>query len=186
MRFVQSLEPMVQEKSNEIIDRFIDRSECDWVQEFAKEIPMILSLMLAGFPTDNWRDIKKWGDQAIALLSGINSPETFADNAVGAQTLFDYTEQQYHIVKAARGENFTSMLIEAAEDDEHALSDREAISMIFQLLIAGADSSANTMGNSVKMLVEHPDVQQQLREDPSLISNFVEEVLRLEAPFMGV
>jgi cytochrome P450 len=57
--------------------------------------------------------------------------------------------------------------------------------MIFQLLIAGSDSTANTMGNSVKVLATQGDLQQQIRRNPDLLNSFIEEVLRLETPFMG-
>ncbi len=185
MRFVQSLEPTIRQMANDIIDRFIERGECDWVQEFAKEIPMTISLSLAGFPTDNWREIKAWSDKSIALLSGINTPETFEDNIVSANAIFEYTEQHYNRIKQEPGDNFTSSLIEATRDKEHPLSEREAISMVFQLLIAGSDSTANTIGNTVKVLAENPALQQQVRDNPELLDNFIEEVLRLETPFMG-
>ena len=45
---------------------------------------------------------------------------------------------------------------------------------------AGQDTSAKLLGNSMKYLVERPELQAQLRADPSLISSFLEEVLRIE------
>jgi cytochrome P450 len=45
---------------------------------------------------------------------------------------------------------------------------------------AGQDTSAKLLGNAMKYLVERPDLQDQLRADPSLIPAFLEEVLRIE------
>jgi cytochrome P450 len=45
---------------------------------------------------------------------------------------------------------------------------------------AGQDTSAKLLGNSMKYLVEHPELQDRLRADPSLVSAFLEEVLRIE------
>ena len=185
MRFVQSLEPTVKSQANAIIDRFIKRGRCDWVQEFAKEIPMTISLALAGFPTDNWQQVKDWSDSAIALLSGINTPENFEQNIINADALYKYTETHYQLAKQKPGNDFSSSLIEATQEPDSDLSERAAISMVFQLLIAGSDSTANTIGNTVKVLAEDLKLQQQLRDQPELISNFVEEILRLESPFMG-
>lgn len=185
MRFVQSLEPTIRTQANQILDRFIESGECDWVQEFAKEIPMTISLSLAGFPVDDWLQVKQWSDKAIELLSGINTADTFEDNVVSAGAMYDYTEKHYYKVKDNPGDNFTSALIEATKEKVEPLSEREAISMIFQMLIAGSDSTANTIGNTVKVLAENIEIQRQLRQDPNLINNFIEEVLRLETPFMG-
>jgi cytochrome P450 len=45
---------------------------------------------------------------------------------------------------------------------------------------AGQDTSAKLLGNSMKYLVEMPELQDQLRTDPKLIPGFLEEVLRIE------
>ncbi len=187
LRYVESLEPSVRSKANAIIDRFIDRGECDWVQEFAKEIPMTVALDLVGFPTDDWRKVKHWCDEGIALLSGVNTPEQFAQHAEGSMHIIQYVKRQYETMRDHPDgrDNFTSALIEAVKNPEIDFTEAEAISMVFQIIIAGSDSSANTIGNAVKMLAELPAVQMELRRDFSRIPAFIEEVLRLESPFQG-
>ena len=185
LRLVRGLEDNVSHMANSIMDRFIDRGECDWVQEFAKEIPMVISLQLTGCPTEDWKKVKRWGDQAIGLLSGVNTPEQFADNSQAGTNFHGYVIKHYMRQKANPEPNFTGALIEAANDPDNPLTEEEAISMVFQVLIAGADSSANTIGNAVKLLAENPHIQLTLRKDPTRIPNFIEEVLRLESPFQG-
>lgn len=104
--------------------------------------------------------------------------------------LISFVRKQYFAIKAAVAagdtqENFSSALMRAVDDPEYDLTEAEAISMVFQVVIAGSDSTANTIGNSVKMLAENPDVQIALRNDRSKIPAFIEEVLRLESPFQG-
>ena len=69
--------------------------------------------------------------------------------------------------------------------EEGALTEKEASSIVLQILIAGSDSSASLMGSSVAMLAQDPALQDRLRADPTQISAFVEEAIRLEAPFQG-
>ena len=190
LRFVQSLEPSLRAMADEIIDRFIQRGEVDWVKAFAKEIPMRVSLQLTGYPEDNWREIKHWCDEAIGLLSGVNSPEAFAQHSQGSMKLIRYVRKQYLLIKeqvkaGVPLAHFTAELIRAVDSSEYQITEEEAISIVFQVIIAGSDSTANTIGNSVKMLAEHPDIQLALREDASRIPAFIEEVLRLESPFQG-
>ena len=63
--------------------------------------------------------------------------------------------------------------------------DDDAIAMSVQLVGAGSDSTTGLTGSCALHLAINPDVQDRLRSDPSRIPSFVEEVLRLEAPFRG-
>jgi cytochrome P450 len=56
----------------------------------------------------------------------------------------------------------------------------EIVRLAVFLFAAGQDTSAKLLGNCMRFIVELPDIQQQLRQDRSLIPNFIEEVLRLE------
>jgi cytochrome P450 len=58
-----------------------------------------------------------------------------------------------------------------------------AVVMLQTLLSAGGESTTSLLGNSVRILAEDRELQQQLREDPEQIPTFVEEALRLESPF---
>jgi cytochrome P450 len=50
---------------------------------------------------------------------------------------------------------------------------------------AGQETTVRLLGTSLKVLGERPDIQQSLREDRSLIPNFIEEALRIESPVKG-
>ena len=56
----------------------------------------------------------------------------------------------------------------------------EVVKSAMFLFAAGQDTSAKLIGNAVRYLAEHPEMQQQLREDRSLIKPYLEENLRLE------
>jgi len=64
-----------------------------------------------------------------------------------------------------------------------AFSEFGATAILHTLLSAGGESTTSLLGNAVRILAEHRDLQNQLREDPELIPMFVEEALRLEPPF---
>jgi cytochrome P450 len=59
----------------------------------------------------------------------------------------------------------------------------EAAAILHTLLSAGGESTTSLLGNSVRILAEHQDVQEHLRQNPGQIPRFVEEALRLEPPF---
>jgi cytochrome P450 len=59
----------------------------------------------------------------------------------------------------------------------------DAYSVMATLLSAGGESTTSLLGNALHHLATHPELQAQLREDPELLTPFIEEVLRLESPF---
>ncbi|HMP56595.1 MAG TPA: cytochrome P450 [Novosphingobium sp.] len=73
-----------------------------------------------------------------------------------------------------------SELANARYPDGSEVDVLEAVKSAMFLFAAGQDTSAKLIGNSLRFLCENPDMQQQLREDRSLIGPFLEECLRLE------
>jgi cytochrome P450 len=65
------------------------------------------------------------------------------------------------------------------------MTDQRAVATLLQLLIAGSDSSASSMGSAVRILAENPALADELRQSPELIPNFIEEVFRTESAFQG-
>jgi cytochrome P450 len=61
--------------------------------------------------------------------------------------------------------------------------EHEALTILHTLLSAGGESTTSLLGNAVRLLVEHQDLQEHLRQNAELIPTFVEEALRLEPPF---
>jgi cytochrome P450 len=63
------------------------------------------------------------------------------------------------------------------------LQEGEVVIILHTLLSAGGKTTSSLVGNAVRLLADHRDLQQLLREQPKLIDTFVEEALRLESPF---
>ena len=78
-------------------------------------------------------------------------------------------------------EDLISALIGAKEGDDQ-LTDTEIVTMCELLLAAGNVTTTDLIGNGVWCLLRHPDQLQKLRDDPSLIANAIEEILRFESP----
>jgi len=124
--------------------------------------------------------VKAWSDHAIGLLSGVNTAETMSAHMMAGLEFHLYVTALSQM--PARTE-LMAALQQAREEEE--LSSAEVSSIVMQLLIAGSDSSASAMGSAVALLAEREDLRSRLRDDPAAIGAFVDEVLRLEAPFQG-
>ena len=79
------------------------------------------------------------------------------------------------------GDDLVSALI-AARDGDERLNQQELLSTIFQLIVAGHDTTASLIENSVVALLRNPDQLAILRADPTKIAAALEEFLRYDAP----
>jgi cytochrome P450 len=89
--------------------------------------------------------------------------------------------------RAEPGNDLLSALVRArdkAEEEgaEHGLTSTELLSTAFQLVMAGFDTTVNLIASGTLALLTHPEEMARLREDPSLFSAAVEELLRFTNP----
>jgi cytochrome P450 len=90
-------------------------------------------------------------------------------------------EALVQVKQAMPGDDLVSALI-SARDGEERLNTQELLSTIFQLIVAGHDTTTSLIGNSVVALFRNPAQLADLRSDPSKIAVAVEEFLRYDAP----
>jgi cytochrome P450 family 144 len=159
------------------------KQELDWMTEMAWVVPMSVALWLVGLPMSDREQVKRWSDDSIELLNGIHTQESLMRLMKSGLEFYHYCKQ--HVGQSAT--NPPSVLMERLQKGqrEQLLSADEASSIVMQLLIAGSDSSASVIGTSMLYLVQDNKLQETLRQNPAQISDFIEEILRLESPFQG-
>jgi cytochrome P450 len=78
-------------------------------------------------------------------------------------------------------DDLVGVLVTASDDDDR-LTEQELLSSLFQLIVAGHDTTTSLIGNGVVDLLEHPDQWQLLCEDPARLPAAIEELIRFSAP----
>jgi cytochrome P450 len=147
---------------------------------------MLLIIGLLGFPKEDYEQIKAWCVHGIATQSGISSTAELMRSRAEMMVFMRYCWKQYLIAKKHPRKDLSRIFVDAANDPDNAMTDQVAVSGILQLLLAGSDSSATSMGNALKMLIENPALADEIRADiDNKLPAFVEEALRLEAAFQG-
>ncbi|MEH6607377.1 MAG: cytochrome P450 [Pseudomonadales bacterium] len=184
-RFVKSLEPMVEGLCTEMMDEFISTGRVEFMQEFGWRLPMRLIIQLLGFPEEDFENIKGWCVHGIASQSGISTPAELMRSRAASLIFIRYCWKQFLIAKKNPRSDLCAIFVQAAADPDNPMTEQVAVSAIFQLLIAGSDSSATSMGNALKMLIDNPELADEIRADMDKLPAFVEEVFRLEAAFQG-
>lgn len=180
---MKSLEPKIRGVVNELIDRFADRGEAEFVSEFAHELPAKVFLALMDLPLSDAPKFTDASSIVMGLGEGATSEE--ARNAAQAEMatyLMDVVEERRS--RPADSEDVTSQLVhgQATIDGEtRHFTTEELTSMMLLLLIAGLHTVQGSLGWGVAHLTANPEQRQKLIEDASAIPAAVEEILRIEA-----
>ncbi len=180
-RRVEDLRPHVQEIVDELLDRIVERgphSAVDLVADFAFPMPFAVICELLGVPLD---DRAPFGAALTTLLTPTTSAEEDARARVASATVVSMLEQLVTGKQTDPGDDLVTALI-AARDGDERLTQPELLSTIFQLIVAGHDTTATLIGNAVVALLTHPEQLARLQADPALIGDAIEEVLRFDGP----
>lgn len=188
---VRSIDKTVSALSERLLQPHLTTGYMDFMQDYGWRLPMLLVMQLLGYPESDFERIKNWCVHAIGLQSGIASDAQLMRHRSAMMPFMRYCWQRYSEAKKAviRGnapDNISTLFARNVLDADGVMNDRLAVAAIFQLLIAGSDSSATSVGNGIRMLIENPDVAEAVRTGPAgRLDAFVEEVFRLEAAFQG-
>lgn len=156
----------------------------DFLAEFSYPLPMRVLCELLGVPFADHEQISQW---MSVLLEHINETASDAFTSEKANAMVSLSAYLRDLVAERRRtgpqDDLMSAMI-AAEDAGDRLSERELIGILAELLHAGFESTANMMANGLHCLLEHPDQQRVLADDPSLAPQAVEEMLRFATPVL--
>ena len=180
-RRVEALRPRVQA----IIDELLDAIEAagpgartDLVDAFAFPLPFTVICELLGVPEP---DRSALGQGLIGLLVPTPTPEEYAKAKASSDIVVAMLEDLVVAKQTSPGDDLVSALI-AARDGNERLSTQELLSTIFQLIVAGHDTTASLIGNGVVALLRNPEQHDELRADPTKLAVAIEELLRYDAP----
>ena len=179
-RMVQQMAQEIERIVDELLRGLSGRDTVDLVADFAVPLPLsVISRMLGVSASDR--------DQFHALTArfvagvGGGSPAAFIRTIPAARKLLRMIERMADERRQAPDQGMISALV-AASDDGDKLSPDEVAAMIFLLMLAGHDTTANLISSATLALIEHPEQAARLREDPSIGASAVEELLRFTTP----
>ncbi len=180
-RRVRELEPRIEAIAHELLDPIVDRGCCELMADFAYPFPARVICELIGVPPAEAHHII---EPAPALAAGLEPGPLLTVEARDAANdatlrLTDYLRDLITRRRDSAGDDLLSALIHAEDDP---LTDDDLISIALLLLIAGHETTANLLGNGIVALLDQPGPARQLRDDPTLDSHAIDELLRYDSP----
>jgi cytochrome P450 len=180
-RRVEDLRPRVQG----IVDSLLDDiaagqpdNVVDLVESFAFPLPFTVICELLGVPP---QDRAVLGRNLTELLAPAVTPAEHARARAASDVVVEMLHAMIETKQRAAADDLVSALVTARDGDER-LDDQELASTIFQLIVAGHETTTNLIGNGVVALLGHPHEFVRVGEDPDRIVAVVEEVLRHDGP----
>lgn len=178
---VSRTEPRVREIAGRLADDLQSRGSADFVADFA--VPLTAGVIGDFLTVDRslHADFKRWTDDLLTLTPTPPSPEHAARVRGSVAEMRRYLGAVIEERRRAPGPDIVSELMQA-EVDGQSLSDEDILRFLFLLLPAGFDTTSNLMSKCALMLAQRPEDRTRLREDPTRIPAFVEEMLRYDPP----
>jgi cytochrome P450 len=174
IRNIRRIEPLIQQT----VDRSLDAMRAagppaDLVESFALPVPSMVICHLLGVP---YQDHAFFQARSRILLDRTATTDRVR---AAAGELRDYLRTLVEAKRAARerGDDLLGRLVTERVDPGELTVD-ELVGMGLLLLIAGHETTANMIGLSTLLLLQHPDQLAALRADPGLAAGLVEELLR--------
>jgi cytochrome P450 PksS len=181
-RMVQQMTGEIERIVAELLDKVDARGSetVDLVAEVAVPLPLSVISTMLGVGDQDRNEFHVLMERFVVRL-GSGSAADAMRAVPTARKLYAVLERLAEQRRAQPDDGLISALLAASEDGD-SLSPDEVMAMIFLLMLAGHDTTANLIGSSALALIEHPEQAERLRADPALTPRAVEELLRFTTP----
>ena len=184
-RALQKLEHDVQGRAKAVIDRVIEKGSCDFVADIAAPLPLEIICDLMGIP----ESLSATVFEQTNIILGIGDPEFTANGedammaVMGAgATLAALMRELAEEHRKRPKEDLTSALLDASQSDG-ALTEDELCSFFILLVVAGNETTRNSISHGMKALCDYPEQRALWAKDfDGLSKTAVEEVIRWASP----
>jgi cytochrome P450 len=182
-RNINALEPKVRQFCANSLDPLVGAGGFDFIEDLGNQMPMRTIGMLLGIPEQDQEAIRDRLDEGLRLTeSGAPNLDTMYNAGESVSSFDEYIEWR----ASHPSDDLMTDLLQAEFEDEagtvRCLTRSELLNCVNLLAGAGNETTTRLIGWTGKVLAEHPDQRQLLVEDPSLIPNAIEELLRYESP----
>ena len=179
-RQVTSLEPKIREFCALSLDPLVGSSGFDLIAEFGAQMPMRVISMLLGIPESDQEAVRDHTDRNLRTKPG--EPQKVTEDFVDGTMFAEYLDWRAD----HPSDDIMTQLMNAEFVDEtgttRTLRREEILTYLTVVAGAGNETTTRLIGWTGKVLAEHPDQRRELVDDPSLIPNAIEELLRFETP----
>ena len=187
---IEAYAPRVRRCVDELLDRHPGNGMMEFVQESASPLPVLIISDILGIPASDRAQIKRWCDAFSIVALNFYSTITEAQLRAGSAAVQSFSDYLRDLVEDCQRSPDSTGLLSALVEAEHEgdqLSFDELVANVILLLNAGNETTTVLLSNLAYVLCTRPDIQAELRRDPSGVPAMIEETLRYYPPvqFIG-
>ena len=173
---IDSLEPRITEIASTYIEQMSQSTSFDFVSALAEPLPVTVISEILGIPAADRNKFKEWSDSIVG-----------SSESSSVQTNLELSEYFGKIIEKRAKDPQDDLIssIVHQEVDGQKLSREEVIGFCILLLVAGNETTTNLLGNAIDLFSKY-ETFGQLKSNPGLIPNAIEEVLRFSSPVKGM
>jgi cytochrome P450 len=167
---VKGLEDGIRELTASLIEAFAANGRCNFVHDFAEQLPLRVFMRLVDLPLENLPELKHLADQ-FTRPDGSVTP---------AEATSQFQIYLAPILRERKGSGRDDLLTHIADAriDNREISEEEAVNLAGQAMVGGLDTVVNFMSFSMLTLASMPELQAQIVADPATIPKVASELLR--------
>jgi cytochrome P450 len=171
----------IQNLANDLVDRLVEVGSFDGVRDFAQVLPVSVVPDLIGWPTEGRDQLLEWGSAVFDAIGPMN--DRTRDSLPSLQGMVEYTSgivADESFVPGGWGERLLRVV-----KDSPVVSDDRLPAMVIDYLAPSLDTTISALASAIWLFGAHPEQWRLVRENPALIPNAFNEIVRLETPLRG-
>lgn len=169
-------EGRVREIARALIDTFADRGEVDFSAEFAQIFPVQVFMALADLPLEDVPLLLSYA-HAMNRPEGDTAEEKAESLGAANRGFYAYVDPVVRSRRGGTGDDLITTIVNQ-EADGQPISHDYAVSMVSLTLFAGLDTVVNFLNFAMIHFSHHPEIAQEMRDDPVRLMRGVEEMFR--------
>lgn len=178
---ISELEPLIRLRTRRVIESLPINTPFDWVEQVSIELTSQMLATLFNFPLDDRKKLIRWSNVATATQE---NNEIVRDQIQRQAELMECLQTFQQLKEQAKGQpkglDLLSLFVHSGK--EITMLPSLLLGNILLLLVAGNDTTRNSMTGSVAAINEYPDQFALLKRNPELLESFVNETIRWQTP----
>ncbi len=176
-RALRAISGSVDAQAASVVDAALATGEIDGVADLATALPMAVVPDLVGWPRDQRDHLLQWAGATFDVLGPFNKHALRA--MPGAMQMLRFARKVVRKRAMLEGSLGHDVLLAA---DGGKLPHAECPPLMVDYIAPSLDTTISAISNALYLFGAHPGQWQLLRDDPTLIPNAVNEVIRFESP----
>ena len=180
-RRVAELRPVVERIVDDHLDAVADCGEMDLIADLAFPLPFTVISEMLGMPESDRDQLRDWSHTLVRILDFTIGPDELLECLLAGDAMREHIAEVIEWKRRNPADDLLTALIQAEEDGD-VLSDTELLDQVMVLFIAGHETTVNLIGNGTWALLQHREQLELLRDDPSVETTAIDELLRWDSP----